>query len=199
MFEKIYLLSRNFNKFASGKTLLQALMEHCDIDPQGVGSLLGTGVQGETWDYVDDTVIKIQVKNSEDVPSVVEDLNFIKNNSPEAYPQIYHAQIICDISDEDINIGLKSGTAYYYIMDKLLPLNSEKAKVISKILKLKDRGKEISEELANSPYLNEAEELFKKLKNSNTLHLDINPGNIMQTPSGELKMVDLDSVMVIHN
>lgn len=198
MFYNIYSFTLTFNKFAKGKTLLSALMEHCDIDPRGVGSLIGTGVQGETWDYVDDTVIKIQVSNTEDVPSIVEDLNFIKNNTPEVYPRVYHAQVICDINDPEINIGLTKGTAYYYIMDKLLPLDSQKAEDLAKILNAKDRNQELPDDVKNSPYLEEAERFLEKLKASQTLHLDIRPGNLMQTPSGELKMIDLDSVMVIR-
>jgi thiamine kinase-like enzyme len=78
-------------------------------------------------------------------------------------------------------------------MEKMFPIkNSEE---ISKIINLKLRKKPITKYL-DSPGFDQAMDLFEKLEESNTTHVDINPGNIMQNANGEIKLIDLDSVIV---
>lgn len=181
------------------KRLLNVVQEQCGRIPPGIGRFLGSGVQGEAWAMHDDMVIKFQVTNPEDAKEIVKDLKVISDKAPAVYPRVYTAGLICNITGADVDVGLDHGTVYYYVMDKLNPIAPDRAQTISQIITSKDRGREIDEELEQSPYYNEAINLYNKLQSSGTIHLDMNPGNIMESESGELKLIDLNSVMVPGN
>jgi serine/threonine protein kinase len=152
-----------------------------------VGSLLGKGQQGEVYNYMG-SVLKLQKVNSEEVADEkINELLKLRYLNLDLYPEIYDVQKLCPIVDEN-------GNEYYiyaYTMEKLDPF--EEASEVSRIIKDIQMGK--GERNSHSDYYSEASSLANKLENSGTIHVDINPGAIMQNREGELKLVDLDSVI----
>ncbi len=170
-------------------TLLDSVKKTCDIKLPQVVDFLGSGKQGEVYD-LGDKVMKIQVAPDEsEAKSRIREIKNLRRLAPDIYPKISEAGILCEVDNP--GVGISHGVAYYYIMEKLHPASNTQE--ISKIFNDLMRGRKVNE---NSEYFEIAKSLLDRMDESGTNHVDVNPGNIMQNKNGEIKLIDLDSVIL---
>lgn len=170
---------------------MDAVQDTCDVSFPDLGKLLGSGRQGEVYD-LGDRVLKIQVAiDEEDARDRVAEIKRLMGKDATVYPRIYEADVLCEIDNP--GVGRSQGWAYYYVMEKLEP--ADNAEEVAAIVRAKISGKPIKQYMG-SHFLDDALELYDRLEESGTVHVDVNPGNVMRTSDGILKLVDLDSVVV---
>ena len=171
--------------------MLDSVNDSCPVLPPGVGDMLGAGKQGEVYD-MGDRVLKIQIAiDEEDAEDRVAQIKKLQRLDSDVYPKVYDAGVLCEISPEG-SAGRKHGFAYFYVMEKLKPARGTAE--ISKIINAKLRGRPVGE-FMDSEHFDAAMELYERMEDSGTTHVDVNEGNIMQCPEGSLKLIDLDSVI----
>lgn len=170
--------------------ILDSVKNSCPTELPNVGNMLGKGMQGEVYD-LGDRVLKIQVVFDEEAAEdKIGELEKLMQRDSEVYPKIYDVEKLCDVENPKSN--MPEGYAYYYVMEKLKP--AKDAKEIAEILRAKIDNKPIMDYMG-SRYFDDAMDLYGRMEDSGTVHIDVNDGAIMRAPSGELKLVDLDSVV----
>lgn len=173
----------------SRDSLFDIVQKSCNISLPNVSDFLGSGKQGEVYD-MGDRVMKIQVApDEEEAKSRVREIRNLRRLNIDIYPKISDAKVLCEV--ENPGVGLPHGVAYYYIMEKLekAPNTSE----ISKMFNDSIRGRKVDEK---SPLFPTVKSLIERMDESGTNHVDVNPGNIMQDKDGNIKLIDMDSVIV---
>jgi hypothetical protein len=133
------LLERFAQQFET--LVLDAVKDKCPTNlPAGIDAFLSRGRQGEVYTIQsNDKVLKIQIGDVDSVPGIIQNLTFLKDKSPDIYPKVFDFGTLCEIDNENISVGRKTGIAYYYVMEKLL--KTPKASDVSKIIQLKSRNK----------------------------------------------------------
>lgn len=190
----IYKISFRIAFNITADQILDSVEESCPNGLPDLGKLLGKGMQGEVYD-LGDRVLKIQVVNDEGIADdKIAELRDLMKLDSDVYPEIFEVDKLCSVIEPRPN--MPEGFAYYYVMEKLK--EADGADEIAKIIRSKVNNRPITK-FIDSPYFDAALELHEKMEDSGTLHIDVNPGAIMQTKDGTLKLVDLDSVIVTGN
>lgn len=185
MFNNILKLAKHYEFIILAEEMLQTINTYCPQLLPPTGSLIGKGKQGEVYD-LGSRVLKIQkVMDEEMANEKISELRKLQQLDLNIYPKIDYIQKLCG-SEENGEFY------YYYIMEKLN--QAEGAEEISKILRNKIENKSIMK-YYQSPYFDKALELYDRMENSGTLHIDINPGAIMEDTNGNIKLADVDSVV----
>jgi len=149
---------------------------------------LGAGVQGSVYD-LGHAVLKISKEPDESsADEKMQNIEMIRTKNLDIYPKILNIGKIGRIKDQD-------GFFYFCEMEKMHPCHD--AETISAIIRAKIRNKP-TEQYKNHKCYQKAIDLYDRMEESGTIHIDPNPGNIMCDSSGQLKFVDLDSVVVTH-
>lgn len=172
------------NKVANN--IYNQLKENCPVATPDVDSFIDSGMQGEVYNF-SHNVIKFQrVLDEEMANEKIANLNSLINLGLDIYPKVLYINKACNLDDGSF--------VYYYVMEKLKP--AEGKEEISFIINNKIKNKSI-EDFENSPYLQKANDLYEELEKSGTIHVDVNPGAIMEDKNGNLKLADIDSVVVV--
>lgn len=187
-----------------------------------LGRFLASGYYGETYEVDGGTkVLKIGIMKAEiDTENLFKKLDEIKNLDSDAFVQVFDYGVLCDVDLPQSKYIIKSGIAYYYMMEKLLPIPAAELKIATRTVNdLEDlerkpgfeqalkkyiwsKGREYKrdgeiEEGGSNP-LEKAIDLFKRLRAAGARHHDMHKENIMQDPDGNYKLIDLESAKLLH-
>lgn len=119
---------------AARSGLLDLVLDSCpSLLPGDVGPPLGRGGQGEAYALGEDRVLKIGIARDEGhAKSILEKLDRVKNEEHDVFASVYETGLLCEVEAEGFRTD--SGTAYYYVMERLEPLPPDDAKRASKIM-----------------------------------------------------------------
>jgi len=206
----------------SVETILDEVQKNCPAGVRAdVGKFLGAGYYGEAYE-VDggDRVLKISIaKNEAEAKSILDRVRAIDSLGSDAFVKVYDYGILCDINLPGSRYMTKSGTAYFYIMEKLLPLSSDEKKIaVRTLMDLDDmsvkpdysrerkkymfsKGRQYRRdgdigETGSDPLLKSAD-LFDRMRASGAGHRDKHGDNIMQSLDGQYKMIDLEQAKLL--
>lgn len=118
----------------SRDSLLESVRKSCpDMITYDVGGLLGRGGQGEAYEVGDDKVLKIGIaKSQDDAERVIGKLKSIQSLDGDVFVSVFDFGTLCPVETEGFRAN--SGFAYFYLMERLIPLNKDDARRASKIL-----------------------------------------------------------------
>lgn len=116
------------------KSLLEVVRDSCpDVLPDGVGGLIGRGGQGEAYALGPDKVLKVGLaKTQSDAEGIMEKLDRLGSNDGGVFVSVFEHGLLCDVEAEGFRAD--SGTAYFYVMERLTPMDKDDARRASKIL-----------------------------------------------------------------
>lgn len=184
-----------------------------------IGKFLGAGAYGEAYE-VDggDKVLKISVAKSEaEAEALLSKLDKIGQLNSEVFPKLFDSGILCDVQIPGSKWMVNEGTAYFYVMEKLVPLTKSEAKIVSRTVndletierlpaaqqaqerkkymfsKARQYKRDGDIEEGDGNPLEGGAELFDKLRASGMSHSDMHSQNIMKNAQGQYKLIDLES------
>jgi thiamine kinase-like enzyme len=148
------------------------------------GKFLDSGSFGSVYYFPVNKIIKFSKIEGRHLANLFETFQKIKDTNAKCVSKIYDFGYI--------GMDLKSYHYFYYITEKLEKLESSRNKVHSM-----GTLYNTNELPAHMEKLNKNEKLFvkelSKLKRRKLIHYDFQLDNIMQTKSGKLKVIDLES------
>lgn len=109
------------------RSLLDAVRDNCSESlPNDVGGLIGRGGQGEAYALGPDRVLKIGLaKDSSAAESLMDKLDRMESDANDVVVSVFDHGVLCDVD---------GGVAYFYVMERLNPLDDDSARRASKIL-----------------------------------------------------------------
>lgn len=127
-------VARHVARLSRPGSLLDAVLEACpDSLPSGIGAPIGKGGQGETYE-LGDRVLKIALaRSAAEAGSTLSKLEKIRQRGEGVVAAIFESGVLCDVSGIE-GLRTDSGTAYYYVMERLEPLSKDDARRASEIL-----------------------------------------------------------------
>ena len=141
----------------------------------------------------------------------------------DVFVKAYDYGILCDIElPETTKYRNKSGVAYFYIMDRLKPLQGDEAKIAARTMEdlgqMAKSGMQHEREGKRKRYLQfktkyhlkegdfeedgpnpvaKAFDLFDRMIAAGVRHEDIHGDNIMQDTDGQYKLIDLEAAKLL--
>lgn len=189
--------------------ILELVQDSCPSDIPDVGKMLGKGLHGEAYE-IDGNVLKIGIAKDEDeAQKIVDNILSLKSKNNGAFVDVIDAAVLCPIKSEDSRWVLKEGVAFYYIMEKLTPISKDVTKYAARIywdiIEADKKGqplkgpvnswkKRFKSEGDDPKLVDDIMSLYERVKSSGFSHNDIKSDNIGYSESGELKLMDLDSI-----
>ena len=200
-------------------TILEEIRDSCPSQlHENIGKLIGSGYYGEVYE-IDDKVLKIGIaKTKSDADIMISKLQRLQSLNSILFAQIFDYGILCDIDLPNSKYMIKSGVAYFYLMEHLIPISSNDIKIISRTLNdLEDLSRKPNYEQLKKKYLwsksrqykrdggiedvdplIKAASLWDNMISSNLSHRDMHQKNIMQNENGDYKFVDLESMNFVN-
>ena len=223
---KIATRVANSHKRVSLEEILDSVQKSCPIGLRSdVGKFLGSGMFGETYEIDGgDKVLKIAIaKTDAEANAFLDHVRKVAQLDSDVFVKAYDFGILCDVEvPKTTKYVNKTGVAYFYIMDRLFPLQSEEAKIAARTMddliqieksgmeheragkkarylkfKTKYHVKEGNIEEGGSNPVAKAFDLHDRMKAAGVSHKDIHGDNIMQDADGSYKLVDLEAAKLL--
>jgi len=171
------------------------------------GKEIGVGADGQVFELPNNLVIKYSILFDYDnnlQNNFNSRSNILNSINSSAFVKIYEFKKVLE-SSRLFDNKQQSYIVYYYIMDKLNKISEDESKVFHTLLSHEDSNKVKSysiKEITNicndlSKYLdfntNKVIEFITNYQNSEFIHLDIHPRNIMKS-NEDFKLIDLDRI-----
>ena len=204
------------------ETILNEIHDNCPSKiKDNVGKFLGAGHYGEAYEIDGgDRVLKISIAKSEiEADKILDKVRSIDNLNSDAFVKVYDYGILCDVDVPNDRYMVKSGIAYFYIMERLLPLSTDEKKVAARTLSdlsdmtklpnyeqnlkkyLFSKGRQYKRdgdiEEGKPDSLSQAVDLFNRMRSAGAGHRDAHGQNIMQNTDGQYKMIDLEQAELL--
>lgn len=204
------------------ETILDEVRQNCPAGiAEGVGKFLGAGYYGEAYEVNGgDRVLKVSVAKDEAAANATLDkIRAIDALGSDAFVKVWDYGILCDVDLPGSRYMVKSGTAYFYVMERLFPLSADEKKVATRTLAdLEEMSKLPGYERERKKYmfakgrlyrrdgdmeeggpdpLSKAADLFDRMRAAGAGHRDMHRENIMQNADGQYKMIDLEQAKLL--
>ena len=185
--------------------ILSLFKRYCNVIPLPEASdKIGEGIDGEVYSMANDTAKVIKLCRSYDfdrydlIASILDRLLF--------YPEPIFARVHMRGYE---SFKFRGYILYYYVMEKLLPISEDEAKVFHTILSHEDNNiiKNYAPEELNKILLGlnrgldfdveRVKFLCEGVRLSAIKHNDIHPRNIMKDALGNFKLIDFDQCELI--
>jgi hypothetical protein len=214
------------HKRVSLDTILDAVQKTCPADLRpDIGKFVGSGMFGETYE-VDggDKVLKVAVaRNEAEANSHLDNIRALADLNADVFVGVHDYGILCDVEvPKTTKYVNKAGVAYFYVMDKLVPVPKDEAKIAARTMddlaqmekagmeheragkkkryltfKTKYHLKEGDFEEGGSNPVAKAFDLYDRMKAAGVGHKDIHGDNIMQDADGNYKLIDLEAARLL--
>jgi serine/threonine protein kinase len=221
-FSRIAYRVANVHKRVSLESILETVQKNCPSKlREDIGKLIGTGYYGEAYE-VDggDKVLKVAIgKSDSEAKSFLDKLRDIQSLDSGVFCEVYDFGLLCDVSLPDSKYMVKEGTAYFYIMEKLVPIPPNEVKIASRTVNdLEDLARKPNYEQERKKYmfskareykrdgdiedggvdhLKKGADLFDRMRKAGVGHRDMHTKNILQNADGEYKLIDLESAKIL--
>lgn len=204
------------------QTILDAVKEGCPSSlREDVGKFLGSGLYGEAYE-VDggDKVLKVSVSKSEaEAKSFLNKLRDLQALPSDVFCEVFDYGTLCDVHLPGTKYMVKDGTAYFYVMERLVPIPPSEVKIaVRTIHDLKEMSSKPDYAAARKKYafvkrreyvkdgdiepgsrdpLAGGMDMFDRMTAAGVDHRDIHGGNLMVNSDGRYKLVDLESALIL--
>ena len=202
--------------------IMEAVRENCPMELKAdIGRFIDSGYYGEAYE-VDggDKVLKVGVaKTEEEAETLLSKLDSLSALGSDVFVQVLDHGILCDVDLPKSKYMVKSGVAYYYVMEKLFPIPPGEVKIVSRTVNdLEDMARRTDYEKIRKKYLwsksredrrdgdieeegpdplIKAADLWSRMMEAGVTHRDMHTKNIMQDADGHYKLIDLESAKLI--
>ena len=211
------------HKRVSLDTILDAVQKTCPADLRpDIGKFVGSGMFGETYE-VDggDKVLKVAVAKTEAEASAhLDNIRSLADVDTDVFVGVHDYGILCDVEvPKTTKYVNKAGVAYFYVMDKLIPVPKDEAKIAARTMDdLAQMEKAGSDDAKRKQYLRsrtkqhlrdgdfeeggsnpvaKAMDLYGRMKAAGVGHKDMHGDNIMQDADGRYKLIDLEAARLL--
>ncbi len=200
------------------ETILDEVRQNCPTDVlEGIGKFLGAGYYGETYE-VDggDKVMKVSVAKTEaDANKTLDKVREIDALGSDAFVKVFDYGVLCEIDIPDSKYMIKSGVAYFYVMERLFPLSADEKKVATRTLNdleslankpdfererkkyMFSKGRQYKRDGDDESALVAAADLFDRMRAVGAGHRDMHKENVMKNAEGRFKMIDLEQAKLL--
>lgn len=178
--------------------------------PFKIKNRIGSGADGEVYSISKDKVIKFSIRydcfcswSKEDFDRIKSrtksNFDFIINNKQNDFVDVFDFNFLSE-GERVFNNTLQKYFTYYYVMNKLVPINESdfiKFNLIYTALDCKITYNKLFKFKNNfdssyNKYIN----FLTKILNSKICHEDIHPKNIMMDENNNFKMIDVDRIFI---
>lgn len=207
------------HKRVSLETILKEIKQTCPAElHEDIGKFIGSGLYGETYEVDGGAkILKVSIaKTEEAAEQFLDKLKAIQSMDSSVFAEVFDFGILCPIQvPETSKYMVKTGTAYFYVMERLKPINPSEAKIAVRTIhdlremnvadrkkyffvKAREYKREGDIEEGGPNPLQKGADLFNRMEAAKVSHRDIHPGNIMQNQDGVYKLVDLESAQLLQ-